>query len=679
MPMRAWYGGSVEEFLASDPDRILGQLAANCSFAVLPTQRDAWMAQIGLLRSQLVGLAGTVYFEFNIPRMGRRADVVLVAGPVVFVLEFKVGEREWKRAGIEQVWDYALDLKNFHEASHETWIAPVLVATEAPEPGNGGQSVNGSESAGPCSGTPGLSWDWVPDADRVFRPRAVNAPGLRAAIESGLRTAGGADVQAQTWACAPYRPTPTIVEAARALYAQHSVEAIARFDAGAQNLNVTSRRIEELVDEARVLRRKFICFVTGVPGAGKTLVGLNVATWRREVGQPTHAVFLSGNGPLVSVLREALTRDEYERRLRRGEKVRKGGIGESVKAFIQNVHHFRDEGLMDHRPPVEHVVIFDEAQRAWNLKQTAGFMQRKKGRPGFDQSEPEFLISYMDRHDDWAVIVCLVGGGQEINTGEAGIEAWIEAVRTRFPHWQMFLSPRLTDSEYAAGRLMEIVRQSAQARLDDSLHLAVSMRSFRAENVSAFVKALLDCQQYQAREAFKKLADRYPIALTRDLNAGRAWVRRQARGSERYGMVASSKAMRLKPHAIDIRVAVDPVHYFLNDRDDTRSSYYLEDAATEFQVQGLELDWACVTWDADFRFHEAGWRHHDFRGNRWINVANPDNRAYQRNAYRVLLTRARQGMVIFVPPGDRDDPTRSPEYYDGTFEYLRGLGIPVEG
>jgi hypothetical protein len=651
---RSWYGASVQEFLGASPEAILGQLALNCDFALIPTQRDAWLAQIEFLRLQLEGLRGSVFFEFNIPRMGRRIDVVLVIEAVVFAIEFKVGEKTFDRSAIDQVWDYGLDLKNFHEASHDASIVPILIATEATE----------------C---PPI--DLQSDPDKVYRPVIVDPRSFRETLDLALRAISGAVLDPRVWSHAPYHPTPTIVEAARALYAQHSVEAIARFDAGAQNLHVTSRRIEELVDGAQANRRKRICFVTGVPGAGKTLVGLNLAT-RREVDQTTHAVFLSGNGPLVAVLREALTRDEVARRKKQGEKVRKGEVGESVKAFIQNVHHFRDDALIESGPPIEHVVIFDEAQRAWNLKQTASFMLRKKRRPGFSDSEPEFLISYMDRHKEWAVIVCLVGGGQEINTGEAGIDAWIDAVNRRFPNWEMFVSSRLTDSEYAAGKVVEVVRERVGTQFDDSLHLAVSMRSFRAENVSAFVKALLDCEKEEAKQAFAELAARYPIAITRDLNAAKQWIQSRARGTERYGLVASSKALRLKPHAIDIRVSVDPVHYFLNERDDTRSSYYLEDAATEFQVQGLELDWVCVTWDGDFRFNGAGWDYHDFRGNRWCNIANADNRAYQRNAYRVLLTRARQGMVVFVPPGDVSDPTRSPAFYDSTYNYLTELGIP---
>jgi hypothetical protein len=651
---RSWYGAAIGDFLASDTNSILGHLSRHAGDGHFADQRDAWLAQIDILQPQLKGLEGWVFFEFNIPRMGRRVDVILVLGSVIFVLEFKVGERTYDRAAIEQVWDYALDLKNFHEASHNVAIAPVLVATEAkPVPGK-----------------------FEADEDNVYRPILTNADRLRDTLELGLSIAKGSALDAQAWARASYRPTPTIIEAARSLYAQHSVEAIARFDAGAQNLRTTSKRIEELVDEARSTRQKFICFVTGVPGAGKTLVGLNIATQRRDEKAPTHAVFLSGNAPLVAVLREALTRDEYSRLKAQKMKITKKKIATPVKAFIQNVHHFRDAGLTDENAPPEHVVIFDEAQRAWNSQMTANFMKRKKGRPGFTQSEPEFLISYMDRHQDWAVVICLVGGGQEINTGEAGISAWLDAAIKHFPKWKMFISSRLRDSEYAANNSLELAHCTTQSHREDSLHLAVSMRSFRAENVSAFVKALLDCEAIAARKAFAELSARFPIVLARDLDKAKAWVRSRARGSERFGLLASSKAMRLKPHAVDVRVDVDPVHYFLNDRDDVRSSYYLEDAATEFQVQGLELDWTCVAWDADLRFNGSNWNYHDFRGSIWNSIRNSDNRNYLRNAYRVLLTRARQGMVVFVPPGNAIDPTRSPAFYDSTYKYLKDLGIP---
>ena len=350
-----------------------------------------------------------------------------------------------------------------------------------------------------------------------------------------------------------------------------------------------------------------------------------------------------------------------------------------VKAFIQNVHHFRDDTLRDPAPPDDHVVVFDEAQRAWDARQLASFMKRKKGRPGFTQSESELLLSALDRHDDWAVVVCLVGGGQEINTGEAGIGAWLESVRTAFPGWDVFISPHLTDSEYAAGaaiaRLAGSRADAAITAFEPALHLATSMRSFRAENLSRFVKALLDGEGDLARELFTEFRAHYPIVLTRSMREARRWIRRQRRGTERAGLVASSSAQRLKPHGIDIRVNIDPVHWFLSPPQDTRSSLYLEDAATEFQVQGLELDWTIVTWDADLRWRGSDWTYHNFRGAKWTDVKKPERQKYLKNAYRVLLTRARQGMVIFVPPGAKRDRTRNPAFYAGVSEHLTNLGV----
>jgi hypothetical protein len=513
--LRAWYGSTISEFLNGSADSIVGTLARNADFAILPEQRDAWVTQIDFLRAQIKDLAGSIFLEFNIPRMGRRIDTVLLIGGIIFVIEFKVGEKSFDRAALDQVWDYALDLKNFHQASHAAPIVPILIATGATR-----------------SPAPTLHRD----EDGVHRPIPAHPRAFRSVLDLAIQTIPNTAIDHIEWSRAPYHPTPTIVEAARALYAQHSVEAIARSDAGAQNLHTTSRRLEDIVDESNARRRKAICFVTGVPGAGKTLVGLNIATRRSDENQPTRAVFLSGNGPLVAVLREALTRDEVARRKATGEKMKKVRVGERVKAFIQNVHHFRDEALLDPKPPHEHVAIFDEAQRAWNMRQTASFMQRKKKRSGFSQSEPEFLISYMDRHPDWSVVVCLVGGGQEIHRGEAGIDAWLDAVNSKFPHWDMYISPRLTDTEYAAGRALDTVRHRPNTHLDDSLDLGVSMRSFRAEYVSSFIKALLDCEKEQARKAFAEFSNRYPIILTRNLDHARDWIRARARGTERYGL-----------------------------------------------------------------------------------------------------------------------------------------------
>lgn len=634
---------------------IIGTLA-NASFgAVDSEQLRAWKSQIEILTPALEGLEGSIYFEFTIPRLGGRIDaVVLVAGAII-PIEFKVGETLYTRGNIDQAWDYALDLKYFHEASHDADIFPILCATEA-------NSFDGS---------------WQPKhPDGVRPPLRTNKKQLTVAIHTAIRESTAGRISEENWGSSPYRPTPTIIEAAKSLYAQHSVDAISRSDAGAKNLRITSKRVEAIIDEARACNKKAIVFVTGVPGAGKTLVGLNVATKRDDPKSPTHAVFLSGNGPLVSVLQESLIRDEVSRLRQKGDKPRKGDVAAKVKPFIQNVHHFRDEGVRDRiRPPHDHVVIFDEAQRAWNREKTIDFMRRKKNQPDFSESEPQFLIGCLDRHKDWSVVVCLVGGGQEIHTGEAGIGAWLQAVLEHYPDWEIHVSAELSGSEYAAQDWIASLSAQQRLRSDLDLHLSVSMRSFRSENVSGFVKAMLDVDLAQAEQMLAEVTAKFPIHKTRNLDEAKEWLRTQARGTERYGLLASSQGYRLKPHAIDVRVPIDPVHWFLNERSHVRSSYYLEDAATEFQVQGLELDWACVIWDADLRFDGHRWSFHSFRGDKWTKVHKEDRMRYMINAYRVLMTRARQGMVVFVPPGDSKDATRVPGFYNGVWNWLDRVGV----
>lgn len=651
----AYYWAPVSRFLAESPTEVLGHLAAANQFALEGSQRTAWQQEVEILQLALVGLDGTIYLEFDVPRLGSRIDAVLISGPAVFPIEFKCGATEYLRADFNQAWDYGLDLKNFHKASHDAPIFPVLLATEA----------------APDDRT----WE-RPHPDGVRPPIRCNAGELRLVVDQALTLVAGSRLDGAAWGVSAYEPSPTIIEAAQALYSRHSVDAISRSDAGAKNLRVTSRSVEAVINDAQAAGEKAIVFVTGVPGSGKTLVGLNVATMHRREEEPTHAVFLSGNGPLVAVLQEALTRDEVSRRRASGDEVRVGAIRQQVKPFIQIVHRFRGEGIRTHdQPPPDHVVVFDEAQRAWNAEHLTNFMRRNYGIENLNQSESRVLISYMDRHQDWAVIVCLVGGGQEIHTGEAGIAAWFDAVREHFPLWRVYVSPDLTDSEYAADDALASLASVREIVRDEGLHLSVSMRSFRSEKVSAFVKALLDCDNPGARDVLEQISARYPLAITRDLGRAKRWIREHARGSERYGVVASSKAHRLKPEAIDVRVEINPVHWFLNDANDTRSSFYLEDAATEFQIQGLELDWICMTWDADLRMTSGEWRHHAFKGDRWERMHSESRQQYLLNAYRVLLTRARQGMVIFVPRGDAADPTRDPGFYDETFEYLSELGI----
>lgn len=669
---RAWYSSSIPEFLAADPVNIIGTLTLQSAFPVEAPQRDAWLTQIEAIRPVLrdrLGQArrGTIHFEYSIPRMGRRIDVVLVLDRVLFVLEFKVGERDFPAHALDQVTDYALDLKNFHETSHEIWIAPVLVSTKAPDP-----------LVYVCG---------TPQDDRLLKTSCSNLRTLAEVLEATLSFCVEGQAITDSWAAGGYHPTPTIVEAAMALYRGHAVEEISRSDAGAKNLSETSASISAVIADAQARSRKALVFVTGVPGAGKTLVGLNIATEHSDASDGLYSVFLSGNGPLVAVLREALARDKVRAEAekgKQGKKLTKSEARRAVETFIQNVHHFRDDCLESANPPREHVALFDEAQRAWDLSMTADFMKRKKGKANFGMSEPEFLISCLDRHPDWAVVVCLVGGGQEINRGEAGIGEWVASVQRSFPSWDVYFPQNLRDSEYVADAALEGLKTGPNTVVEKpELHLSVSMRSFRAENLSLFVKKLLDCDLEGAREVLASLQGKFPIVLTRSLPEAREWLRRQARGSERYGILVSSQAYRLKPHAIDVRAPVDPVHWFLDGKDDVRSSYYLEDAATEFQVQGLEVDWACVTWDADFRFVPAPsgapgrghWEHWSFVGSAWQRIKKAERQAYLKNAYRVLLTRARQGMVIVIPEGNPVDLTRKPEFYDGTWRYLKEIGI----
>lgn len=651
-----YYQSSIEKFLSSSNEEIIGAITIANHFDSNQNQNRSWEQQIPFLKNALAGYVGNLYFEFTIPRMGKRVDAIVIIDSVVFVIEFKVGETKYQSYQIEQVWDYALDLKNFHKPSHDALLVPILVATEARE------SI--------------INLIFGNHQDKLLYPLLCNSNDLKKAIDSCLQFANDSEhILPDQYLKGSYAPTPTIIEAAVSLYANHSVDAITRSDADAKNLSITTHAISDIIEAAKLNNKKCICFVTGVPGAGKTLVGLDIATSHLDKDKGDSSVYLSGNGPLVAILQEALARDHVRREKSLNRKKTLGSARDGVKAFIQIIHHYRDAYLNDLTAPFDHVAIFDEAQRAWNKQQTVNFMRRKKNKPDFNYSEPEFLISCLDRHEDWAVVVCLVGGGQEINTGEAGIAEWLTAIEHLYKHWEVYISPNLTDSEYAAEATIQQLSKKTTVNFNADLHLSVSMRSFRAEKLSLFIKQLLDREIINAQETLKTISSKYPIVLTRDLQKAKKWLKGKARGSERYGMVVSSQAYRLKPLAIDVKTPTNPVNWFLSERDDVRSSYYLEDVATEFQIQGLELDWVCVTWDGDFRYAEDGWKSYSFVGTKWQNINKQERKQYLINAYRVLLTRARQGMVIVLPEGDIDDHTRKPEFYNSTYNYLKLIGI----
>jgi len=650
MTNRSYYSSSISIFLTQSVEEILGIIQQPHTQDIVPQQTYAWTEQITILQRELSSITeGEIYFELLIPRMGKRADVVVLHQNIIFVLEFKVGEKSYKASDLRQAHDYALDLSYFHEGSHNRVIIPLLVATKAND--------NYLTLTNP--------------KDKVYHPLKTNENGITIAIRNCSAQLNNLDsLDSQKWFNSSYKPTPSIIEAAQALYAKHKVEDISRNDAGGTNISKTSKRLKEIIHFSNTNQRKSICFVTGVPGAGKTLVGLDIATSNSNPEDDEHAVFLSGNVPLVEVLIEALAKDQKNR----NKSIIIGEARTEAKAFIQKIHHFRNEALNETNPPIEKVTIFDEAQRAWDEKKTSDFMKRH-GKPELNKSEPNFLIEVMDRHDDWCVIIALIGGGQEIHDGEAGLTEWIRSLGDNFSSWDVYYSRKLNQEEYAGNIDLSLLEKLKNTHVENDLHLDTSMRSFRASNLSNMIHHVIANNSQEAKHYFEKFKLIYPIKITRKLEAAKEWVSKQSRGNETKGILASSKAKRLKPEGIFVNNEIKPSDYFLNDRHDVRSCHSLEDVASEFQVQGLELDWCLVCWDANLRYTNNEFKHWKFRGTRWENINNPRDKQYLENSYRVLLTRARQGMVIYIPLGSDSDKTRKPAYYDETYDYLIKCGL----
>lgn len=650
MVKRSYYSNDIQSFLNQDNYSIFGEITTNDQFSAEDLQKNTWNREIEILKRELSQfLDGYIIFEYTIPRIGNRIDNIVIYKGIIFLLEFKVGEKKYPSYAIEQVTDYAFDLSCFHKESHNRLLVPILISTKAHSVK---QEIRISK-------------------DNVLETICCNEYEIAKYITEVSLKFIQDEIIPDDWINSLYMPTPTIIEAAQALYLGHNVEDISRNDASAKNLNQTTKAINKIIDYSKAHNRKSICFITGVPGAGKTLAGLNIAVERQKTAEDEHAVFLSGNGPLVDVLQEALARDDAKRNhISRKEASRK------VKEFIQIIHHFRDDAISVDTPPVEKVAIFDEAQRAWDEQNLTDFMKKKKHIEDFNMSEPEFLISILNRHNDWATIICLIGGGQEINKGEsAGIYGWFDSLRNNYPNWDIYVSDKITDDEYSKGLNFAEMTKNMNVNIIEDLHLAVSLRSFRSENVSNFVKALLDVDIDTAKRLYEQFNSDYPVFVTRNLHKAKLWVRSQAKGSQRYGLTASSGAKRLRKYGIWVQNKIEATNWFLNGKNDVCSSFHLEETATEFDIQGLELDWTIVCWDADLRFENGDFKHLKFVGTKWQNIKSADNILYLKNAYRVLLTRARQGFVIFVPSGDETDTTAKPEYYDGIYRYLKSVGI----
>lgn len=648
---RSYYSKSILEFIFDDSDKVLGQLIRNHDFATENLQRNAWINQIEILKSALTPFKhGQIYFEFSIPRMGKRVDNIIIINDFIFVVEFKVGDTEYQKHSIDQTVDYCLDLQNFHEGSHNEKIVPILISTKAPNIKN-----------------------ILEFRDNLFELLKGNQKNIADLINQTLSLSTEYRINHKKWENSIYKPTPTIIEASQALYRGHSVSEISRSDSGAINLTITTECINRVIEKSKNTLSKSICFLTGVPGAGKTLAGLNIANERRKAHEDENAVFLSGNGPLVYVLREALIRDEVQQAKDKGEKLTKKKSAIKANAFIQNIHHFRDDNLISNQAPSEKVVVFDEAQRAWTKEKATSFMKSKG--IDFTMSEPEYLIDVMNRHDDHCTIVCLIGGGQEINTGEAGLSEWIKALKNHYPDWDIYYSSLITeDNNYLIDiDLQEWLKERGSS--EKELHLSVSIRSFRSEKISSFVQEVIDGNAIQAKNILSEFNSLFPIRMTRDFNVAKEWLRKSAKGTERIGLVGSSGAKRLRPIGVDVKNEITAEDWFLNDATDVRSSYYLELVATEFDIQGLEIDYVCLAWDINFYFKNGEWNYQSFEGTKWKRIISEVDKSYLRNAYRVLMTRARQGLIIFIPNGDDSDQTRPKELYDGTFNFLKSCGI----
>ncbi len=641
---RVGYESSIIDFLEDDEQFILGNLTSNYDFELGDLQRNAWISQIRILKNQLSNFNnGRILFEYTIPRMGSIVDNVILLNGLVFILEFKVGEEEYRKADMDQLENYIKLLKDYHYESRNKILVPILVSTNAESFDNDLTIKDNNEFS-------------------IIKANKDNLFDILNNLSNSYKTQD----DLSNWTESRYAPTPSILEAARELYKTHEVRNIDERSSDDVFLYETTETIDKIIDDTIKSNTKSIIFLTGVPGAGKTLIGLNIAS-KRSVNNTEPAVFLSGNGPLVNVLQEALARDSSQR-----NNIPKKEAKNKVQSFIQNIHTFRDDALDNVLTQYESIVIFDESQRAWTKKETEEFMKRKRGIENFGMSEPEFLISVMDKKEDWTVIICLVGQGQEINKGEAGINEWFKALKNSFPNWNVYAALDSLDFEENI--------EGLNINNNDNLYLYSTIRSLDAPNLPKFIEYLLDNNIDDSKMILKEFNNDYPLFITRDLKMAKKWIKKISLDDEmdvRYGLLAQSNALRLVPVNIFVKNNINQEAWFLNETTDVRSSNHLEVCATEFDIQGLEIDYSIVAWDANLRYIDGDFQYWKFRGTKWnkISETNFSDRDYLINSYRVLLTRARRGMVIFVPEGDDYDETRKKEFYDGTYNYLKEIGI----
>lgn len=665
--MPAYYIDNLLNHYHTTTDQIVGNLTREYGkhhLDLKKQQTQTWIDTAEILKKFYSDIKNNIpdienwglLYEYKIPRRAKRIDVVLLSKNIIFILEVKNYQDSFNSTDIAQIEDYCLDLRDFHFESKDRIIVPILLCTNASAIQN---EIKKSD-------------DFV---QNTFFANSNNLSKIIQSIASHFSYKID-NINYEDWNNSKYSPTPTIIEMAQTLYSGQSVSEISRH--GADNLTDTTNAVIEAIRQAQATNSKIICFITGIPGAGKTLAGLNIVHNREfQVDGKELGVFLSGNSPLVKVLSEALARDFAKR-----EKVTKDEAKRRVKTFIYNVHEFIDDLYADKTKVSEsRVLIYDEAQRAWTKEH-----KRKKSNGEITESEPEILFSIMNRLNGWGVIIALVGGGQEINTGEAGLREWGKSIEEKFSDWKVYISPELKHGDHSTGNLTLFEQAPSNITIveNEYLHLKTSLRSYKAKELSQWVALLLDGKSEEARMLLGEKLKHFPILITRNLETAKTWLKKKARGTRRIGVVASSGGRRLKAFGYD------PFHglrgdssqdelgaWYLNPADDIRSSNFLEIISTEYAVQGLEIDWAGVFWDADLRRTNSNWDFKQFKGTNWQNVSDEQEQRKQfiLNKYRVLLTRAREGMIIWVPIGDDTDITRQRKFYDDTFNYLRSCGI----
>ena len=659
------HASRVASFIRTNVDALIGQLVDGVSASGISshrsTQIEAWHKEIHLLKEQLNSAQFQDWFiilEYEIPRRSHRPDVILLNTTTIFVIEFKIGAKTYDASSCWQVNSYARDLRDFHAESHRRPIVPILCATSAEPHSFARIRLDDLEST----------------VSNLVRTNGSNLATCLTNLENFEYSVIHDPIIPERWLNSPYRPTPTIIEAAVKLYEGHGISELShRY---AHNLNLTTNMLIQEIEYARRYKRRVICFITGVPGAGKTLTGLDVIHSPELRKTKSHTgIFLSGNGPLVKIVQESLIKNQTEQGYSRRDCEHK------VTTFIQNVHKF----LRFHREnpeiqPHENIVVFDEAQRAWDSSQ----MERKQG---IAASEATLLFDVMERLPDWAVIIALVGGGQEIFLGEAGLEEWGRALENRSLSWQVIAASeaRVGGDSVSGHRLFNNeIPINVTYREDQRAHLDVVIRSHRAQRWAEWVNKFLSCDLCAAKSIFPDTLE-FPCFVTRNLERARDWLREQHKfhSEQRIGLVATSKDLRLRAYGIErnsgFRMNYRFEKWFLEPATDTRSSFALEVAASEFECQGLELDWVGMCWGGDLTpsADQSGWDYRMFRGSVWHNVRQNAERTYTLNRYRVLLTRARRGLVIWVPDGDIKDPTRDPKRFERTFVALRKAGIPL--